>query len=66
MIPLLGTHQEKTIIQKDTCTPTFTASVFTTAKPWKQPKWPLRDECHEEDVVYRHNGLLLRHEKMMK
>ena len=64
MIPLLGTHLEKTIIQKDTCTPTFTAAVFTTASHGSN-LWPLTDECHE-DVVYRHNGLLLRHEKMMK
>ena len=28
----------KTIIQKDTCTPRFTAALFTTAKIWKQPK----------------------------
>ena len=32
-IPLLGIYPEKTIIQKDTCTP-----MFTTGKTWKQPK----------------------------
>ena len=31
-IPLLGTYLEKTIIQKDTCTPLFTAALFTIAK----------------------------------
>ena len=33
-IPLLGIYPDKTIIQKDTCTPMFTAAVFTTAKMW--------------------------------
>ena len=30
-IPLLGTHLDKTTIQKDTCSPLFTAALFTTA-----------------------------------
>ena len=30
----------ETIIQKDTCTPMFTAALFTIAKTWKQPKCP--------------------------
>ena len=37
MIPLLGIQPEKTIIQKDTCTPVFIAALFTTAKAWKEP-----------------------------
>ena len=44
-IPLLGIYPEKTIIQKDTCTPMFIASLFTIARSWKQPKCPLRGEC---------------------
>ena len=32
--PLLGTYPDKTIIQKDTCTPMFTAGLFTIAKTW--------------------------------
>ena len=43
-IPLLGIYLEKTIIQKDTCTPVFTAALFTTARSWKQPKCPSIDE----------------------
>ena len=43
-IPLLGIYAEKTIIQKDTCTPMFTAALFTIARSWKQPKCPLTDE----------------------
>ena len=31
-IPLLGIHLDKTIIQKDTCTPMFIAALFTVAK----------------------------------
>ena len=43
-IPLLGIYPEKTIIQKDTCTPLFIAALFTIAKTWKQPKCPLIDK----------------------
>ena len=43
-IPLLGIYPEKTIIQKDTCTPMFTAALFTIARSWKQPRCPSTDE----------------------
>ena len=43
-IPLLGIYPEKTIIQKDTCTPIFIAALFTVARTWKQPKCPTTDE----------------------
>ena len=43
-IPLLGIYPDKTIIQKDTCTPMFTATLFTIAKTWKQSKCPSTDE----------------------
>ena len=43
-IPLLGIYPEKTRIQKDTCTPMFTAALFTIARTWKQPKCPSTDE----------------------
>ena len=35
-IPLLGIYSEKTIIQKDPCTPVLFAALFTIAKTWKQ------------------------------
>ena len=35
---------EKTVIQKDTCTPMFIVALFTIARTWKQPKCPLTDE----------------------
>ena len=34
-IPLLGIYPEKTIIQKESCTPMFTAALFTIARTWK-------------------------------
>ena len=43
-IPLLGIHPEKTIIQKDTRTPIFTAALFTIARSCRQPKCPSTDE----------------------
>ena len=45
-IPLLGLYPEKTktLIQKDTRTPMFTAALFTIAKTWKQSKCPSTDE----------------------
>ena len=44
IIPLQGIYPEKTIIQKDTCIPMFTAVLFTIAKTWKQPKCPSTQE----------------------
>ena len=43
-IPLLGIYPEKTIIQKNTCTPVFIAELFTVARTWKQPKCPSKEE----------------------
>ena len=44
-IPLLGIYLEKTIVRKYTCTPMFTAALFTIARTWKQPKCLSSDEC---------------------
>ena len=44
-IPLLSIYPEKTIIEKDTCTPVFIAALFIIARMWKQPRCPLTDEC---------------------
>ena len=35
-IPLLDIYPEKTITQKDTCTPIFITALFTIARSWKQ------------------------------
>ena len=44
-IPVLDIYPEKTIIQKDTCTPMFIETLFPIARTWKQPKCPRTDEC---------------------
>ena len=43
-IPLQSIYPEKTLIQKDTCTPMFIAALVTIARIWKQPKCPLTDK----------------------
>ena len=45
VMQLLGIYSYKTVTQKDTCTPMFTAALFTIAKTWKQSKCPWKDEC---------------------
>ena len=51
-IPLLCIYSEKTILPKDTCTPTFIAALFTVAKTWKQPKCPSTEEWIEKMCTY--------------
>ena len=56
-IPLLGIYSEKTIIQKETCTPMFTAALFRIARTWNQPKCPTTDNwiknmCHIYTMEY--------------
>ena len=41
---LQGVYPEKTMIQRDTYTPTFTVAVFTEAGTWKQPRCPSTEE----------------------
>ena len=43
-IPLLGIYPEKTLIQKDTCTPMFIAALFIIIKTWKKTKCLLTGE----------------------
>ena len=43
-IPLVGMHIEEIRIERDTCTPMFTAALFTIARTWKQPRCPLADK----------------------
>ena len=44
-IPLLGIYPEKTMVQRDTCTPMFIAALFIIVKTWKQHKCPWTEEC---------------------
>ena len=43
-IPLLGIQTKKTRTERDTCTPMFIATLFTTTRTWKQPRCPSTDE----------------------
>ena len=43
-IPLLGIDTEETRIERDTCTPMFTAALFIIARTWTQPRCPSADE----------------------
>ena len=43
-IPLLGIYPEETKMEKDTCIPSFIASLFAVARTWKQHRRPLTDE----------------------
>ena len=43
-IPLLGTDTKETRTERYTCTPMFTAALFTIARAWKQPRCPSGDE----------------------
>ena len=57
-IPLLGIYLEKNMIQKDTSTAVFIATLFTIAKTWKQPKCPPTEEWIKK---MWYNGILLSH-----
>ena len=51
-IPLLGIYREKTMTQKDTCTPMFTAELYIIAKTWKQPKCPSMEKQIKRWYIY--------------
>ena len=59
-IPLLGIYLEKALIQKDTCSPMFIATLFTITKMWKQPKCLSIDKGIKKIMVYVYNGISLR------
>ena len=47
-VPHLGICLGSALTQKDTCSPVFTAALWTTAKTWKQPTCPSIDEWIEK------------------
>ena len=57
--PIPGIYLDKTVIQKDICTPMLIAALFTIAETWKQPKCPLIDECIKKTCTYIHNRIVL-------
>ena len=66
-VPLLDIQKRwKLLNQKDTCTPMFTAVLFTIAKTWKQPKCPLTDKWMKKmwyTHTHTHTRILLSHKK---
>ena len=60
--PLQGMYSDKTLIQKDTRTLMFIAALFTVAKTWKKPKWPLGKQM-DKDVIHIYNRTPLSHKK---
>ena len=61
-ISVLGIYPDKTISWKATCTPIFTAALFTTAKTWKQPKCPSTEEWRKK-TWYTHTVEYYSHKK---
>ena len=62
MLWILGIYLEKTIIQKDTCTPTFRAELFTIAKTRKGQRCPSAEDWIQKmwwNVWY--SGIWLSH-----
>ena len=58
MISFLGIYPEKTIIQKEKCTPIFTAALFTIAKTQKQPQYPLTEDYRRYGIyIYIHTHI---------
>ena len=53
----------KSVSQKDICTPMFIAVLFTLAKIWKQPKYPLMDEWIKMWHTHAYTHILFSHEK---
>ena len=51
-VPLLGIYSEKTIIQKESGTKMFIATLFTIARTWKQPKCPSTGEWIKKMCTY--------------
>ena len=43
-IPLLGIYPEETKIERHTCIPLFIEALFTIARTWMQPRYPLTGE----------------------
>ena len=48
-------QKTNTLIQKDTCTPVFIATLLTIAKTWKQPKCLSRDKWIKKWQIYAWN-----------
>ena len=61
-IPLLGIYLKeiKALTQKDICTSTFIAALFTIAKIWKQP---IKRQIKKKIYIYTYHAILFSHKK---
>ena len=57
-LPLMGLYVGKTKNPQDAGTP-FTAAMFTTASTWVQLNSPWKEKMVKENLVLKHNGILL-------
>ena len=60
-IALLGIHTKETRIERDTCTPKFTAALFLIGKDVEVTWISISRRMDKEAVVHIHNGILLSH-----
>ena len=58
-IPLQSIYPEETKVEKDTCIPMFTATLFTTVRTWKQARCPSEDEWIRKLWYVLYNAILL-------
>jgi hypothetical protein len=63
-MPLPGIYLKecKSGYNKDTCTPMFTAALFTIAKLWKQSRCPTTDKWIKK-MWYIYNRILFSHKE---
>ena len=57
-IPLLGIYLEKTVIQKDACTPKFTEALFPTART-DATQVSTDEGTGQENALHAHSGISL-------
>ena len=57
-IPLLGIYLEKTVIQKDACTPKFTETLFPTART-DATQVSTDEGTGQENALHAHSGISL-------
>ena len=52
VIPLMDIYLKETMIQKDTCSPVFSATLFTIAKTWKRVNPPTIEWIKILSIIY--------------
>ena len=59
-------YLDKTIIQKDTCTPMPTVARFTIAKTQKQPECPLTEKWIKMWYIHANRLTMKKHEMLFE